>query len=98
MRPDGAPTLAPGEVRMRKLRLQPDDLAVETFLPAAAASSAKGTVHGGQVLTDPVPVEPDEPVDGTAVADTCAGSCTCGSTCYIHKCPTYHTGSAAPCC
>ena len=87
---------------MRKLRLHPDDLTVETFLPLTAAASAKGTVHGGQVIMPgdppPQPGDPEEPIGGTGAADTCGGSCTCGSTCYIHKCPTYHTGSAAPCC
>jgi hypothetical protein len=85
---------------MRKLRLHPDDLYVETFLPVTRAPSANGTVHG-QLFVQPGPVEPIEPddtVDGTAAVDTCVASCTCGDTCYIARCNTVHTGSQAKCC
>lgn len=81
---------------MRKLRLRPEDLAVQSFAFTRSADDPEGTVHGqGAIVGE---VGDGGIIANTGPGDTCPASCTCGDTCYIYKCPTYHTGSAAPCC
>ena len=53
---------------MRKLRLNPDTLAVDTFAPAAEDPALRGTVRGNEALADtglynlPLPVAPQHRV------------------------------------
>jgi len=69
---------------MRKLKLNTDDLRVESFAPAETADG-HGTVraHGTWDTCIDTPCEPDYSIDPCAPPPTYAYSCgyTCGSTC-----------------
>lgn len=80
---------------MRKLRLNPDSLEVQSFQTIAPEGAAKGTVHGGQAGPD-TPycgsldckvTEPYSCDDATCHGDTCYDSCnltchTCRTACF----------------
>lgn len=97
---------------MRKLRLNPDQLAVESFETASAAD-ALGTVRAAQEdIAEPVePVEPGEEIILSIwTCRTNCGQLTCGascgvtcSTCYDPTCNSCFvtrcwTGNSPECC
>jgi hypothetical protein len=73
---------------MKKLRLELDDLRVDTFSTSGSASGQGGTVRGHNVTRGPSYDEPCIPdyTDGCppyTQADTCASACgTCDYSCY----------------
>jgi modification target Cys-rich repeat protein len=89
---------------MNKLRLELDDLRVDTFSTSEAAGGESGTVRAHGVGVGPSYDQPCEPVDMdhtvaacpvyTDVGTTCAASChgSCYATCYgtcAHTCDTF---------
>ncbi|HEU0014430.1 MAG TPA: hypothetical protein VFQ45_12140 [Longimicrobium sp.] len=67
---------------MRKLRLNVDELRVESFDTAAGSGAGRGTVHAAQVQADCC--------DGCC--DGCGCGCSCRGTCWGRQsCPGYHT-------
>ncbi|HEX6373513.1 MAG TPA: hypothetical protein VF006_31600 [Longimicrobium sp.] len=81
---------------MRKLRLDPDSLEVQSFPTLAPEGAARGTVHGGQAGPDTpycnsfdaaCKVTEQPSCDGTCQGETCYDSCdltchTCIPSCY----------------
>lgn len=98
---------------MRKLRLDPDSLTVQSFQTIAPQSAPRGTVHAGQAGPDTpycsidvaCKVTEQQSCHGTCAGDTCYDSCnltchTCIPSCFgscIASCNSCQASCGATC-
>jgi modification target Cys-rich repeat protein len=96
---------------MKKLRLELDQLRVDTFSTTAAATDSAGTVRGHDRPSYDEPCEPIPPdytdncppytsvTCGVSCNGTCYGSCygSCANTCYSCRQQTCPGASCYPC-
>jgi hypothetical protein len=96
---------ATGGTGMNKLRLELDDLRVDTFATSGSAGSERGTVraHGGvgggdsiYEVCEPLPPDYTEGCPPHTHAVSCYGSCynSCNGSCY-NTCYTYYQNTCA---
>jgi hypothetical protein len=88
---------------MRKLRLDPHALAVQSFQTLAPQGAAGGTVHGGQAAPDKTYQVGCPSFDCVTHPYSCNGTCA-GETCYdscnltCHTCQTACFGTCEASC
>ena len=70
---------------MRKLRLDPDALRVESFAPASDGRDGRGTVRGHSYPNGCFPPPDSDPMQDTCGYNTCAGN-SCWQSCNGYTC------------